>query len=148
MAIMLFCRRRKAVRLNSGVRAHMRNQVALLIAVLLSSCAAAPSHNAVASDPACFWSTDGVRYNHFSLRLNPDHTYRLKLIGDIATWGESSGTWEQEGSTISLTQLSAFDEIKFPARLKMLRSGSLGFEYKGAYYSAGGTDMTPRKCEP
>jgi hypothetical protein len=101
-------------------------------------------------EPACFWSTDGRRYNHFSLRLNPDRTYRFDLIGDIGTWAESSGKWTRDQKNILLTQLSnssKFD-IKFPATLKIVKQGSLSFEYDGAFYSSGGTDLVPSKCVP
>ncbi len=126
----------------------MRSSTAFLLSVLLSSCAGTLTPAITTADSACFWSTDGVRYNHFSLRLNPDQTYRFKLIGDIGIRGESSGNWAQNHNEIFLTQLSNFDEITFPATLKILESGSLSFKYDGAYYSAGGTDLVPSKCDP
>jgi hypothetical protein len=136
--------------LNSIVRARMRSSIALLLAVLLPSCAGTPTHAIAAAQPACYWSTDGVRYNHFSLRLNPDLSFQFKLIGDIGTWAESSGTWARNQQDILLAQESALNrfDIAFPATLKILGNGSLRFKYDGAFYSSGGTDLVPSKCEP
>lgn len=128
----------------------MRSSIAFLLGVLLASCASAPTSGIVKAEPACFWSTDGSRYNHFSLRLNPDQTYRFKLIGDIGTWAESSGSWIQDQKYVLLTETSKlikFD-LKLPKEMKILKNGSLSFKYQGAFYSSGGTDLVPSKCEP
>jgi len=128
----------------------MRSLIAFLFGALLASCASAPTGDIVKAEPACFWSTDGLRYNHFSLRLNPDQSYRLKLIGDIGTWAESSGSWIQNQQDVLLTEtgkLNTFD-LKLPKTMKILRDGSLGFKYQDAFYSSGGTNLAPSKCEP
>ena len=144
-------RHRFAARLNSGVRAHMRSFTAsFILGAILTSCTSTPTRPIAVAEPVCFRSTDGLRYNHFLLRLNPDRTYRFNLTGDIGRWSESSGNWTQSQQSVLLTQLSKPDtfDIKFPTTLRILSSGSLGFKYSGAFYSSGGTDLVPSKCEP
>ena len=118
---------------------------ALFALLLVTGCVTRPV--SVESD-SCYASTDGLRYNHFYLRLNADKTYKFVLRGDISTWGTASGTWEQKAGFVSLVQSPSTDIIKFPANFEILTDDSLRLEYNGPGYSTGGTDLIPMKCTP
>jgi hypothetical protein len=125
----------------------MRNLWVLIVGALFSGCATVSYQPIAVDTDHCYSSTDGVRYNHFYLHLQSGGNYQFKLQGDIGTWGEASGTWDQERENIRFFQTSTKDLIAFPSHLQVQRSGSLKFDYQGAGYSAGGTDLIPRRCD-
>jgi hypothetical protein len=122
--------------------------ICALLALFLAACSSLSTRSVSADAKSCYWSIDGLRYNHFFLALKPDKTYEIKLIGDIGTWGEASGAWEQEAGIVSLTQSAGGSGIKFPTTFEIQSNGTLRLEYHGAGYSSGGTDLIPSKCAP
>jgi hypothetical protein len=122
--------------------------VSIAIALLVG-CTTIPAEPIAHDKAHCYSSTDGIRYNHFYLHLLPNGNYTIKLQGDIGTWGEASGNWIQERDTITLAETAkdSTNFVTFPTQFTIRRNGSMGFEYKGAFYSTGGTDLIPYKCD-
>jgi hypothetical protein len=77
---------------------------AIVLCVLLSSCAAMPAKQRVteAGIAGCYAKTDEVGYNTLRLTLNPDLTYTADLQGDIGSWGKASGQWAISDNAINL----------------------------------------------
>lgn len=119
----------------------------LTIVALLFGCSTPSTRPIAENNTHCYWSTDGVRYNHFYLHLRPGGGYTIMLQGDITIWGEASGTWAQEGHVIRLSETSVKGIVNFPKGFKIQRDESLKFTYHGAGYSTGGTDLLPRRCD-
>jgi len=126
----------------------MRFLRTLIFPLLISGCSSMSSRPISTDAASCYWSTDGLRYNHFFLQLETDGSYKTKLQGDIGIWGEASGTWTQEAGVVRVSERINKSSIKFPAAFSVQRNHSLKFSYEGAGYSSGGTNLIPSKCDP
>ena len=120
---------------------------ALVLSLLIAGCGTTATRSIGAQATSCYRSTDGLRYNSFYLQLKPRSSYKIVLQGDIGTWGEASGDWSQESGTVTLSQKTVKGLIEFPTRFNIQRNGSLKFDYQGAGYSDGGTNLMPSECE-
>jgi hypothetical protein len=97
--------------------------VVVILIVALSACAAirAPSEPA-----SCYSAQDATRYNHLYLRLESNGRYSVKLVGDVGTWGTTSGQWTTSGTTVSLQPTQADGRLTgFAPTLRKDPDGSL-----------------------
>ena len=59
----------------------------------------------------CYGRVDRSGYNLLALALRPDLTYTATLQGDLGSWGDASGRWRVDGSTLVLTPTQETEQL-------------------------------------
>jgi hypothetical protein len=136
---------RAAVRLNSGVRAHMRKFFAALTFASLSACA---TTSFPASPVGCYSAGDATTYVHFYLQLSSEGTFRARLKNHMADYQTTNGHWSETGNKIVLHASEPNDALTSTSTaLTRNRGGTLTLP-KGSVSFSGWSPLTPSSCEP
>ena len=137
-------RGRKALRLNSGVRAHMRKFLAALAIVSLSACA---TTSFPANPTGCYSAGDSSRYVHFYLQLSADGTFNARLKNHMTDYQVTNGRWSVAGHEIALQASEPSAALKsMSTALTWNRDGTLTLP-KGSVSFSGWSPLTPSSGE-
>ena len=135
---------RAAVRLNSGVRAHMRIFLAALTFLCLTACATGPNS---AGPTGCYSATDATRYVRFYLDILPDGTFTARLANHMSAPQVTRGHWSADGNKLILEMDDQNEAFKQGSTVLTWRSGAFTLA-EGSVAFSGWSPLLPSSCEP
>ena len=135
---------RAAVRLNSGVRAHMRIFLAALTFVCFTACATGPTST---GPTGCYSSTDATRYVRFYLDVLPSGTFTARLANHMSAPQVTIGSWSTEGNKLILKAIERNEAFKHEPTVLTWRSGAFTLA-EGSLAFSGWSPLLPSSCEP